>query len=175
MLKAILKKAFQYFDTIKDNPKYAQTIRPYYVQLYFNQKNYDKAIEEGKSLLNENISKDYTAEVNKIIGESYFMKRIMLLHILIWKLTWTVKAFLQKVYLYEMGFVAAQMKRYDEAVSYYNQLISSQSALAQNAYYQLGNAYLEVGKKREGIISIPLGFTNELWCQSSAIGLWAIC
>ena len=77
------EKAFQYFDTIKDNPKYAQTIRPYYVQLYFNQKNYDKAIEEGKSLLNENISKDYTAEVNKIIGESYFMKRIMLLHILI--------------------------------------------------------------------------------------------
>lgn len=50
-----------------------------------------------------------------------------------------------------MGFVAAQMKRYDEAVSYYNQLISSQSALAQNAYYQLGNAYLEVGKKREAL------------------------
>ncbi|HCR77980.1 MAG TPA: hypothetical protein DIW37_16555, partial [Chryseobacterium sp.] len=51
--------------------------------------------------------------------------------------------------LYEMGFVAAQLKKYDEAVSYYNQLLNSNSALAQNAYYQLGNAYLAVGKKQE--------------------------
>ncbi len=77
------EKAFQYFDSIKNNPKYAKTIRPYYVQLYFNEKNYDKAIEEGKALLNENISKDYGVEVNKIIGESYFMKKIMLRPILI--------------------------------------------------------------------------------------------
>src|SRR5690606_7619196 len=53
--------------------------------------------------------------------------------------------------LYEMGFVAAQLKKYDEAVSYYNQLINSDSATSQNAYYQLGNAYLEVGKKQEAL------------------------
>ncbi|WP_407484935.1 tetratricopeptide repeat protein [Elizabethkingia miricola] len=145
------EKAFQYFDTIKDNPKYAQTIRPYYVQLYFNQKNYDKAIEEGKSLLNENISKDYTAEVNKIIGESYFMKKDYAAAYPYLKTYLNSKSVPSESDLYEMGFVAAQMKRYDEAVSYYNQLISSQSALAQNAYYQLGNAYLEVGKKREAL------------------------
>ena len=53
--------------------------------------------------------------------------------------------------LYEMGFVAAQLKKYDEAVSYYNQLVNSNSALAQNAYYQLGNAYLAVDKKQEAL------------------------
>ncbi|MGS0747666.1 tetratricopeptide repeat protein [Halpernia sp. GG3] len=42
-------------------------------------------------------------------------------------------------------------KKYDEAVSYYNQLINSDSPTAQNAYYQLGNAYLEVGKKQEAL------------------------
>ena len=53
--------------------------------------------------------------------------------------------------LYEMGFVSAQLKKNDEAVGYYNQLINSNSPLAQNAYYQLGNAYLETGKKQEDL------------------------
>ena len=53
--------------------------------------------------------------------------------------------------LYEMGFVAANLQKFDEAISYYNQLVNSNSAFSQNAYYQLGNAYLEVGKKQEAL------------------------
>ncbi|WP_435524146.1 tetratricopeptide repeat protein [Chryseobacterium indoltheticum] len=49
-------------------------VRPYYVQMYYNDKDYDKAISEGNALLNEDISDSYKAEVHKIIGESYFMK-----------------------------------------------------------------------------------------------------
>ncbi|HFK5571433.1 tetratricopeptide repeat protein [Elizabethkingia meningoseptica] len=145
------EKAFQYFDSIKNNPKYAKTIRPYYVQLYFNEKNYDKAIEEGKALLNENISKDYGVEVNKIIGESYFMKKDYASAYPYLKTYLNSKSVPSESDLYEIGFVAAQLKKHDEAVSYYNQLISSQSPLAQNAYYQLGNAYLETGRKREAL------------------------
>lgn len=145
------EKAFQYFDSIKNNPKYAKTIRPYYVQLYFNEKNYDKAIEEGKALLNENISKDYGVEVNKIIGESYFMKKDYALAYPYLKTYLNSKSVPSESDLYEIGFVAAQLKKHDEAVGYYNQLISSQSPLAQNAYYQLGNAYLETGRKREAL------------------------
>ncbi|WP_336664439.1 tetratricopeptide repeat protein [Elizabethkingia meningoseptica] len=145
------EKAFQYFDSIKNNPKYAKTIRPYYVQLYFNEKNYDKAIEEGKALLNENISKDYGVEVNKIIGESYFMKKDYASAYPYLKTYLNSKSVPSESDLYEIGFVAAQLKKHDEAVGYYNQLISSQSPLAQNAYYQLGNAYLETGRKREAL------------------------
>ncbi|NAW50272.1 tetratricopeptide repeat protein [Elizabethkingia argentiflava] len=145
------KKAFQYFDRIKNDFKYAKTVKPYYVQLYFNEKNYDKAIEEGKSLLHEGISKEYRMEVNKIIGESYFMKKNYATAYPYLKTYLDSKTSPSESDLYEMGFVAAQLHKYDEAVNYYNQLISSQSALAQNAYYQLGNAYLEVGKKREAL------------------------
>lgn len=145
------EKAFSFFDQIKDNKKFAGVVKPYYVQLYFNEKNYDKAIEEGNSLLNESISDDYRAEVHKIIGESYFMKGdydSAYPHL---------KNYLDNQQnpsesdLYEMGFVAAQLKKHDEAVSYYNQLVNSNSALAQNAYYQLGNSYLETGKKQEAL------------------------
>jgi tetratricopeptide (TPR) repeat protein len=144
-------KAFTYFDEIKDNEKYARVVKPYYVQLYFNEKEYDKAILEGNALLNENISPDYKTEVHKIIGESYFMKEDYSSAYPHLKIYLEGKVNPSESDLYEMGFVSAHLKKYDEAVSYYNQLLNSNSATSQNAYYQLGNAYFEVGKKPEAL------------------------
>ncbi|WP_133943713.1 tetratricopeptide repeat protein [Epilithonimonas xixisoli] len=143
--------AFIYFDQIKNNEEYEHLVKPYYVQMYYNQKNYDLAISEGNELLNNGKSTNYDTEIHKIVGESYFMKgdyQSAYPHL---------KLFLDKEQtpsesdLYEMGFVSAQLKKNDEAVGYYNQLINSNSPLAQNAYYQLGNAYLETGKKHEAL------------------------
>ncbi|MCI3935788.1 tetratricopeptide repeat protein [Chryseobacterium aahli] len=144
-------QAFQYFDSIKDQPKFSKLVRPYYVQMHYNDKDYDKAISEGNVLLNEDISASYKAEVHKIIGESYFMKNDYESAYPHLKDYLSVQQNPSENDLYEMGFVAAQLKKYDEAVSYYNQLINSNSALAQNAYYQLGNAYLAVDKKQEAL------------------------
>ncbi|MBV6878858.1 tetratricopeptide repeat protein [Epilithonimonas ginsengisoli] len=143
--------AFIYFDQIKNNEEYAHLVKPYYVQMHYNQKKYDLAISEGNELLNNGKSTSYDTETHKIVGESYFMKgdyQSAYPHL---------KLFLDKEQtpsesdLYEMGFVSAQLKKNDEAVGYYNQLINSNSPLAQNAYYQLGNAYLETGKKQEAL------------------------
>lgn len=144
-------EAFTFFDQIKFNDKYARVVKPYYVQLYFNDKNYDQAIAEGNALLNENISADYKAEVHKMIGESYFMKGDYDSAYPHLKIYLESKTNPSESDLYEMGFVSAHLKKYDEAVSYYNQLVNSNSATSQNAYYQLGNAYLEVGKKQEAL------------------------
>lgn len=144
-------KAFTFFDQIKDNEKYAHLVKPYYVQMYFNEKDYDRAISEGNSLLGESISTDYKAEVHKIIGESYFMKGDYSSAYPHLKNYLDSKSEPSESDLYEMGFVSAQLKQYDQAVSYYNQLINSNSATSQNAYYQLGNAYLSVGKKQEAL------------------------
>lgn len=144
-------QAFQYFDSIKDQPKFSKLVRPYYVQMHYNDKDYDKAISEGNALLNEDISASYKAEVHKIIGESYFMKNDYESAYPHLKDYLSVQQNPSENDLYEIGFVAAQLKKYDEAVSYYNQLINSNSALAQNAYYQLGNAYLAVDKKQEAL------------------------
>lgn len=144
-------RAFGYFDTIKDEEKYARVVKPYYVQMYFNNRDFDRAIEEGIALLDASFSNSYKTEVHKIIGESYFMKGEYASAYPHLKIYLESNGTPSESDLYEMGFVAAQLKRYDEAVSYYNQLINTNSPTSQNAYYQLGNAYLEVGKKQEAL------------------------
>lgn len=103
-------KAFQYFDSVKDQDKFSKLVRPYYVQMYYNDKNYDKAISEGNALLNENISDSYKAEVHKIIGESYFMKNDYTSAYPHLKDYLKVQQNPSENDLYEMGFVAAQLK-----------------------------------------------------------------
>lgn len=144
-------EAFAYFDSIKNDERYAMLVRPYYVQMYFNDKKYNEAISEGKEMLEYNISEEYKAEVNKIIGESYFMQENYQEAYPYLKNYLDIQHTSSESDLYEMGFVSAQLGKYDEAVGYYNQLVNSQSRLSQNAYYQLGNAYLQTQKKQEAI------------------------
>lgn len=144
-------KAFEYFDAVKNDEEYAQMVRPYYVQLYFNEKDYDKAIQEGTELLNYNISSDYKAEVHKIIGESYFMKKDYSAAYPHLKSYLETQSNPSESDLYEMGFVSSQLRNYDDAVFYFSQLINSTTPMSQNAYYQLGNAYLQTGKKKEAL------------------------
>ena len=155
------KEAFQYFDSIKEDEKYVQLVRPYYVQLYFNEKNYDKAIAEGNELLGYDISDEYKAEVHKIIGESYFMKGDYEQAYPHLRLYLNTQQSPTENDLYEMGFVCSQLQKYEEAVSYYNQLIHSSSAMAQNAYYQLGNAYLQTGRKQEALSAFRSAFQMD--------------
>ncbi|WP_392436486.1 tetratricopeptide repeat protein [Cruoricaptor ignavus] len=143
--------AFKYFDEIKDDEKFAGMVKPYYVQMYYNTGDYSRAISEGKNLLDGDLSPTYKSEVQKIIGESYFRQG---------KYSDAypyLKNYLEQQQnptssdLYEMGFLAAKMQNYEEAVHYYNRLLNEQSASAQNAYYQLGNAYLQTGRKQEAL------------------------
>lgn len=144
-------KAFGYFDTVKEDEHFASLVKPYYVQMYFNKKNYDQAISEGKSLLDSGLSTDYKYEVHKIIGESYFMKEDYAAAYPHLKDYINQQKSPSESDLYEMGFVASKLGHYDEAVSYYNQLVHTESPLAQNAYYQLGNAYLQAHQKQEAL------------------------
>lgn len=145
--------AFSYFETLRSKETFFNLVQPYYIQMYYNQGDYEKAIEEGKALINANHTQGFVYEAHKIVGESYFKLNN-------YEAAYPyLKKYLENTEnpsdtdLYEMGFVSAQLHNYAEAVSYYNQLINSNSSLAQNAFYQLGNAYLQNNQKAEALVA----------------------
>lgn len=145
-------EAKEKFSSLAEDPEFTEKVRPYLVQIYFNDGEYDLAISNGKSLLKQNKHPEIALEISKIIGESEFRKQ-----------NYTeaepyLKTYIQKAQdptladYYQMGYVLYQENKYEEAVNYFNKIIVGDiSPISQNAYYQLGNSYLKIGKKKEAL------------------------
>lgn len=140
------------FTSLLNQPEFSEKIKPYMVQIYFNDGEYDAAINTGKTLLASNQHPELNNEITKIIGESYFKKQ---------KYT-QAEPYLSSYIknstsptlsdYYQMGYVLYQAKKYEEAVAYFNKItIGDISPISQNAYYQLGNSYLKTYKKKEAL------------------------
>ncbi|MDR2122417.1 MAG: tetratricopeptide repeat protein [Flavobacteriaceae bacterium] len=140
------------FSALIDNPEFSDKIKPYMLQIYFNDGEYDMAINTGKSLLETNQYPELKTEISKIIGESYFRQQ-----------NYTAAEPYLKTYVenienpaltdyYQMGYVLYHAGKYDEAVSYFNKITAGDiSPISQNAYYQLGNSYLKTSRKKEAL------------------------
>lgn len=140
------------FTSLLNHPDFSEKIKPYMVQIYFNDGEYDAAITTGNSLLASNKYPELKNEITKIIGECYFKKQKYA----------EAEPYL-KIYIrnstsptlsdyYQLGYVLYQAKKYDEAVTYFNKItVGDISPISQNAYYQLGNSYLKTHKKKEAL------------------------
>lgn len=142
-------KAFEYFDALrKRNPEYESRVLPYVVQIQFNDGQYQEAVDDGKRLLSQNRDKFITSEVSKIIGESYFKLKqydeaIPYLEAYTGEKT--------NADYYQLGYAYYQKGDFATAISLFNKIIGEKTSLAQTAYYQLGNSYLQNQMKREAL------------------------
>lgn len=149
------EKRFQnvmnYFEPLLNETDYAQKVRPYLIQIYFNDKKYDKAIEEGRELLSSGSFPEMKVEISKIIGESYFQQK-----------KYSDAGSYLETYLnsqekpkpsdyYQLGYVNYLNGNYEKAVNLFNKITSENSEMGQNAYYQLGNSYLKTNQKNEAL------------------------
>ena len=50
-----------------------------------------------------------------------------------------------------LGYAYYQQQHYDRAISEFNNIIDGQNNVVQNAYYHLGECYIQVGKKQEAL------------------------
>ena len=143
-------EATRYFNQIGDQSKYTKKISYYQADLNFKLGNFKKAIALAEAQL-ESSSKEEISELSKIIGESFFNlnnydEAIPYLE----KYEGRGERWNNTDY-YLLGYAYYQQQHYDRAISEFNNIIDGQNNVVQNAYYHLGECYIQVGKKQEAL------------------------
>ena len=142
--------ANEYFDQVSDNEKYKEKLSYYQADLNFKLGKFDKAIELAEEQLPNSRGVE-ESELSKIIGESYFN---------IQKYTEAIpylKAYKGKqrkwnnTDYYQLGYAYYKQNDFEAAISEFNKIIDGDNAVSQNAYYHLGESYINLDKKQEAL------------------------
>ncbi len=139
------------FEKIATIPEYQNLIKPYEVQMSFNEGNYQQSSLEAKELLQSGSYPYLEIELSKIAGESEFRLGNYAQAIPY------LETYIQETQTpslpdyYQLGYAYYSNGNYVKAIEYFNQITQENSALAQNAFYQLGNSYLKNNQKKEAL------------------------
>jgi hypothetical protein len=109
---------------------------------------FQKTIDLGQKKVSWWFNALEKSELNKIIGESYFnlkqYSNAILLVAYKSKRKWTTQ-------ILPIRLCALQTKRFENAISQFNKIIGGKILWHRNAYYHLGESYLNTDKKQRQI------------------------
>ena len=143
-------KASEYFDQVSDDEKYKENLTYYQADLNFKLGNFEKAIELAKEQL-PNSDDNEVSELSKIIGESYFNLKQYAEAIPYLSAYKGKRGRWNNTDYYMLGYAYYKQGDYEKAVSEFNKIIDGNNAVAQNAYYHLGESYINLEKKQEAL------------------------
>ena len=150
-------QANEYFEQVSDQERYKEKLSYYQADLNFKLGKFEKAIELAKERLEQTNEADEVSELSKIIGESYFnlgqyAEAIPFLTKYKGKKGKRDRtAKWNNTDYYQLGYAYYKQGDYENAISEFNKIVGGTNSIAQNAYYHLGESYINVGKKQEAL------------------------
>jgi tetratricopeptide (TPR) repeat protein len=144
------KQANKYFDTVSSEEKYIEKLSYYQADMNFKFGNFQNAINLGAKAM-EMSTPDEKSELNKIIGESHFNLKQYGKSIPYLALYKGKNGKWNNTDLYQLGYAYFMEKDYENAISQLNKIIGGKDFVAQNAYYHLGESYLNLDKKLQAL------------------------
>ncbi|NMH88021.1 tetratricopeptide repeat protein [Flavivirga algicola] len=143
-------RANEYFDQVSDQERYKEKLSYYQADLNFKLGNFEKAIELAKDRLDMSDEVE-VSELSKIIGESYFNLKQYAEAIPYLTEYKGKRGRWNNTDFYQLGYAYYKQKDYESAISEFNKIIDGNNSIAQNAYYHLGESYINLGKKQEAL------------------------
>lgn len=143
-------QANQYFNQVEDNSAYKDKMSYYQADMNFKLGNFEQAITLGLQAMGKSNAQE-KSQLNKIIGESYFNLKKYQEAIPYLELYKGEKGKWTNTDFYILGYAFYMQKDYQNAINQFNKIIAGNDAVAQNAYYHLGESYLNLNQKNQSI------------------------
>jgi len=131
---------------IADNESYRAEISYYLLDISFKFGNFERCIKVGLELFST-IEKKLKSDVSKIIGESYFNLKEYAAAIPYLKDYGGIKGKWNNTDFYQLGYAYYKQKDFKNAINNFNKIIDEKNTVSQNAYYHLGECYMNLDKK----------------------------
>lgn len=137
------ESALQDFLLLKDVPAYQGAVPFYIAQIYFLQKEYEEAVNIAVPLLDK---AENPTEMSRIIALSYYnLGQYENAMNYFEKVIADAKGQQSRDDEYAIGFTYYENKQYENAVNHLALVTRESDSLAQNAYYIIGDCYLQLG------------------------------
>ncbi|WP_353778087.1 tetratricopeptide repeat protein [Winogradskyella sp. 3972H.M.0a.05] len=143
-------KANEYFDQVSDEERYKEKLAYYQADLNFKLGKFEKAIELALEQLPKSDDNE-KSELNKIIGESYFNLENYAEALPYLKEYKGKRGRWNNTDYYQLGYTYYKQNDFENAVAEFNKIVDGRNAVAQNAYYHLGESYINLDKKQEAL------------------------
>lgn len=143
-------EATKYLDQVSDQERYKNELNYFQADLNFKLGAFEKAIDVAKKAL-EKANNNEISELSKIIGESYFNLKKYSQAIPYLKAYTGQKGKWTNVDFYQLGYAYYKQNDFDKAIGEFNKIINGNNTIAQNAYYHLGESYINLDKKQEAL------------------------
>ncbi|MEC3907253.1 tetratricopeptide repeat protein [Tamlana sp. 2201CG12-4] len=143
-------EANKYFDQVSNQDRYKEKLSYYQADLNFKLGKFEKAIALAKEKLDSSDNNE-VSELSKIIGESYFNLEKYAEAIPYLKAYKGKKGKWSNTDFYQLGYAHYKQEDYENAISEFNKIVAGNNGIAQNAYYHLGESYINLDKKQEAL------------------------
>jgi len=144
------KQATKYFDEVSGEEKYKEKLSYFQADMNFKLGKFDEAIKLGQAAMAKSNAME-KSELNKIIGESYFNLKQYDKAIPFLKEYKGKKGKWNNTDFYQLGYAYYKQNDFANAIAQFNKIIGGNDAVAQNAYYHLGESYLKSDLKQQAL------------------------
>ncbi|MFP4469482.1 MAG: tetratricopeptide repeat protein [Bacteroidales bacterium] len=142
--------ALEYFQKLSPDSEFAEEVPFYLLQINYINNDFDAIMRIGPQLIEEEISdRKKLVEASRIVGEAFYTRKIYAeaLKYLEMYRDESRKSLSRDEY-YQLAYSYYKAGDFQKAIVYFEKVVGGKDDLSQNAYYHLGDCYLQTGEKQ---------------------------
>jgi TolA-binding protein len=144
--------ALKGFLKLEKEPAFEEIVPFYIAQIYYLQKEYDKAIAYATPLLTTG-TENRQADMNRIVGNAWFAKKEYAKATPFFEKAIALTTSPTREDYYHLGFCYYFTKKYDKSSTNLSRVTAENDSLSQNAYYHLADCYLKMRDKKRARVA----------------------